>query len=234
MSGSKTVGPDWTIPPLESLPAETHWPDPAGQAEGWRPLQQSWASAGPVPGFQPGWARAGWLATHLVYDVVLLGATFRNAARKLNEPTWELGDVCEIFVEATGGPHYVEIHVTPENQRLQLRFPPGAIAAVRRGECRLEQFMVGDPAWVSTAVRRTDGRWHVRVIIPASILGLTEFAPGISLRTAVCRYDYASGASAPLLSSTAPLSAPSFHQRDEWTPVKLAAARPSGAPPAAV
>ncbi|WP_438480455.1 hypothetical protein [Oleiharenicola lentus] len=187
----------------------------------WKPLRQHWISGAANAAFQPGWARVAWSHDALVYDVVLSGRTFRNTARRLNELTWELGDVCEIFAEAPEAGHYVEIHITPENQRLQLRFPPDGIAEVRAGNRKLSEFMVNDSAWVRSATHLSEHQLHVRAAIPATVLGIPHFASDSVLRTAVCRYDCAATAPRPLLSSTAPLSAPAFHQRDEWSRLRL-------------
>lgn len=203
-------------PPIPDTPV-THLASP----EAWKPLHQHWAPPAMRARIQPGWARVCWSPEALVYDLVFAGLSFHNSARGFNERTWELGDVAEIFVEALDFDFYNEIHVTPENHRLQLRLPPQGIADVRAGARRLEEFFISDPDWVRSEVRRLPESLQVRVVVPAAVLGLDHFGPEARLRTAVCRYDCPAPGAAPQLSSTAPLSAPSFHQRPEWTRLAL-------------
>lgn len=213
----------WAAHPLVALPANVATADIPRPDDRWRPLGQPWLADGPAAGFQPGWARIGWNPAGLVYEAVFAGRAFRNAARSLNELTWELGDVCEIFVQPEDAPHYLEVHVTPENQRLQLRLPPGAIAAIHRGQASLDDFMVPDPDWVQTGASSSATQFHVRAIIPAAILDDREriLSPATKLRTCVCRYDYGDRSGQPLLSTTAMLPAPTFHDREHWNELRL-------------
>ncbi|ATC65797.1 hypothetical protein CMV30_18605 [Nibricoccus aquaticus] len=190
--------------------------------DSWRPLHQAWRTE-PETGFQPGWARVLWQSRHLVFEALFAGKSLRNSARKFNERTWESGDVCEVFLEDTTAPHYIEIHVTPENQRLQLRFPHDGLEAVRSGRAQLEEFMIHDADWVQTETVLTKDHLSVRVIIPSSILGGDQPILNCTrnFRAAVCRYDYRARSDNPILSSTAPLNGPLFHQRDAWAPLKL-------------
>lgn len=186
----------------------------------WRPLQQSWLAA-PSPHCNPGWARLRWRPEGLLYDAILLGSKPRNRARHLNERTWELGDVAEFFVHASATAVYAELHVTPENQRLQLLWPCRTPAAVAGREATLESFLVSDGDWATTAVHISTNRWTMRVWLPAASFGRPEgLSAGQSLRTAICRYDYCSG-NDPELSSTALLSQPAFHRLGEWHEIVL-------------
>jgi len=202
---------------------------PVASDMAWHPLHQHWLGDEPDRLFQPGWARVRWTPSALIYDLVFAGTGQRNRARRLNEQTWDLGDVGEIFLQVEGRTDYLEVHVTPENQRLQLRFPAGGIAAVRAGRARLEDFMIADPAWVASSVTATATDLRLRVTLPLAALGLggTPLHPGLRFRTAVCRYDYAQRPADPVLSSTAALSAAAFHQPAEWSLLHLA---PAGAP----
>lgn len=185
----------------------------------WRSLQPLQSSArAPYPS---GWARISWCAAFLHYDVVLDGAGARNRARRLNERTWELGEVCEIFLRRADEHEYLELHVTPENQRLQLLFPAGAIERVRAGQARLDDHVVSRPDWVESATHVAATRWRALVRIPAACLRLERFDSAVKLRTAVCRYDCTQGP-APILSATARFGAGGFHRREAWTPLRLA------------
>ncbi|HRE79491.1 MAG TPA: hypothetical protein PLN52_00520 [Opitutaceae bacterium] len=184
----------------------------------WRPLGRSWTGEG----FDTarGWARVQWQDDVLVYDMVFVGGRATNEARTLNELTWELGDVSEIFAQVDGRAEYIEVHVTPENQRLQLLFPHGAIERVRSAQVRLADYFIEDPEWVQSWTRVEQDFWSVHVQIPASRFHLDRFKSGQILQTAVCRYDCTLGATA-VISSTAPFKEASFHRHAEWTPLAL-------------
>lgn len=216
--------------PAEFVPvsASASPAEAADQVAGnWQPLRQAWrGAAGPEPGFRPGRARVRWNSCALIYDVVLFGSGQRNTALRLNEMTWERGDVCEIFLHDAATNFYLELHVTPENQRLQLRFPLGAIDAVRRGEARLEDFMISDLGWAETVAECSSDSLKIRAVIPVgSFAHAAVIGPASQLCTAVCRYDYHRGPDAPLLSSTAAFHTPSFHSPAAWTPLVLERAR---------
>lgn len=204
--------------------ADSH--DPRPPAPGWMPLGQSWLKSGPESGFQPGWARIRWTPGALHYDAYFVGASPRNRARTLNERTWELGDICEVFLEVAGGPGYVELHVTPEDQRLQLLWRHGAFERFSAGEAPLTAATIDDPGWVRSSVHVSGTGWLVRATIPAAVLGLAEFSPQNVLRTAVCRYDCGPLGEPVRLSSTAPLTFPSYHRREEWHLLVLEAIGP--------
>lgn len=182
----------------------------------WQPLRQAWLPTGPEEHFQPGWARVTWTPDHLCYEAYFVGASPRNHARTLNERTWELGDICEVFVEVAGGPGYVELHVTPENQRLQLLWRPGAFERFSTGETSLATAAISDPHWVRSAVHVTEAGWAISATLPAPVLGVTLLSSELSLRTAVCRYDCGPRGEPVRLSSTAALTFPSYHRRAEW------------------
>ena len=207
-------------PDLAREPASAQ---PAPGDPDWRLLRQHCLPNGPEPRFQPGWARVQWNERALRYEAVLKGRGPKNAACGLNERTWELGDICEIFFQDCGGERYLEIHVTPENQRLQLRWTPETFRAFVDGGMRdLSAPLVGDPAWLSSTARVHEDYWSVCAIIPAQSLPIRDGAlrVGAVFLTAVCRYDCSTGPGF-VLSSTAPLSEPSYHRRHEWDPLQL-------------
>lgn len=189
----------------------------------WRPLGRSWTGEG--FSHPRGWARIQWREEFLQYDVVFVGGKARNRACQLNERTWELGDVCEVFLQRIGRPEYMEVHITPENQRLQLLFPLGAIERVRAGQERLADYFVSYPEWVESHTRVDTDFWSVRVRIPSLRFQLGQFGPEQILHTAVCRYDCTLGTT-PALSSTAAFTQASFHRHGEWTPLVLTVAGP--------
>lgn len=187
----------------------------------WRPLRQAWLPAPPPPDVNPGWVRARWSPDALWFDAHFTGRGARNRAARLNDRTWEMGDICEVFLLAAEARTYLELHVTPENHRLQLKWPFGGLDRFRAGIARLEEFTVEDPAWIESHTEVGADGWTARLRIPAGVLGLPSFTPNQALRAAVCRYDCTLG-NEPRLSSTAPLTEPNYHRLAEWETLVLA------------
>jgi hypothetical protein len=144
-------------------------------------LGQPWRGEGPEVGFQSGWARVSWSAMQLCWEAVFLTGRASNRARRLNERTWELGDVCEVFVQEEGADHYFELHVTPENQRLQLRFDPHGIERLRSGIDPLDSFLLPQADWVESSTHQGPGYWSTRVLLPAARFGSqpSDCFPGV-------------------------------------------------------
>ena len=219
--------PGWSAGRATTAGLATTWPAPAGIDHHWQPLGQAWRSAGAEPGFQPGWARVSWQESFLRFETLFMASAPGNRARGLNERTWELGDICEVFLEIPDTTDYIELHITPENQRLQLRWPTGGLERFRAGAAPLADFLVGDAGWVKSAAALGRGSWGAQAGIPATVLECAAFAAGTTLRAAVCRYDY-DGRPDPVFSSTAPLREPSFHRRQDWQDLTLTAAALTG------
>lgn len=198
-----------TLPQQESIDGE------------WRPLRQAWLGFnGPDP-INPGWTRARWSPEELRFEAVFTGKGAHNRASRLNDRTWELGDICEVFLLVPGARTYLELHVTPENQRLQLKWPFDGLERFRAGAARLEDFTVNDPTWIDSETEVAIEAWIARMRIPTAVLGLPTLTRGLLFHAAVCRYDCTLGAE-PRLSSTAPLTAPNYHRLAEWEPLTLA------------
>lgn len=220
MNPSAASSADWSVPRGVTSAAGTpiRWPGPADITSDWRPLAQTWRDA-PEPNFNPGWALLRWSGDGLDVTAIFLGRNQSNRARKLNDRTWELGDIFEFFLQADGCPRYVELHVTPENHRLQLLWPPGGLEEFRAGRARLEDFTVSDPAWVRSAVHMQPAHWAIWLHIPLARIGLPTDQKPERLRACVCRYDLSHGAE--VLSSTAPLREPNYHRVGEWSRLRL-------------
>lgn len=205
---------------MSGQPADPTGLTPLAVDQSWQPLIQAWRADGLESGFHPGWARINWDKGGLWFDAILLGSQPRNRALRINENTWELGDVCEVFIQMAGSSNYLQIHVTPENQRLQLLWPADGLERVRDKTASLEKFMISQTDWVQSTTRLGPGFWVAQVMIPAARLGLEALTTSQSFQTAVCRYDYAI-VTTPVLSSTAPLELPSFHRHHEWQQLVL-------------
>ena len=85
-------------------------------------LRQFWLPT-PEPDFAPAIVSVGWREELLLVFASLKDADIHTAATGLNQRLWTLGDCFEMFLQPAGSPSYVEFHVAPNNQRLQLRFP---------------------------------------------------------------------------------------------------------------
>ena len=91
-------------------------------------LTQAWLDS-PEPGLAPGVVRAGWRDGSLLVFAELTDHDVFTHAQAHNQRFWELGDTFEMFLQPSAGQPYVELHVAPNNCRLQLRFdapPSGA------------------------------------------------------------------------------------------------------------
>lgn len=155
-------------------------------------------------------------------DAIFHGNAPRNRATRLNERTWELGDVFEFFLLSEDGDAYLEIHVTPENQRLQLRWPSNGLTRVHAKKQKLEEFLVPDPHWVVSRTKIEDEKWSTHLSVPAHHCPVSRLRAGQRFRAAVCRYHYPAGSSEPVLSTTALLPQPGFHQPQHWHELVLA------------
>jgi hypothetical protein len=211
--------PVWTARRFDNPADARAMASPASIDDSWRPLAQPWHAGGPESDFRPGWAQLRWHETGLHYDAVFMGSGAHNSAQQLNERTWELGDVGEVFVQSGNSPGYLEVHVTPENSRLQLLWTADGLARVRSKAAALKEFMISLPDWVHSQAQVGANFWAFQLFIPATRLALTRLQAGQMFRTAVCRYHDQSAE--PVLSSTAPLPIPFFHHREGWHPVVL-------------
>lgn len=218
-SNTSTNRPSWIVAPARAIEP----PFAADHAAGAIPLQQAWRGS-LERNFRPGWARAHWEPAALHFDILFMGGGARNKARSLNERTWTLGAIAEIFLMQPDLGCYIELHITPENQRLQLRWPVGAIAEMQSGKRPLSDFLVWDEAWVQSSSCVTEKDWQVSVTIPVSVVDPrrgARFHAGTTLLANVSRYDYPVGPE-PILSATAPLREAFYHRWEDWHQMALA------------
>jgi hypothetical protein len=171
---------------------------------------QRWRQT-PDAGLMPGQVKVGRRESALWALADMEDAEIFNLADRHNLSTWELGDVFEVFAQRQGEPGYVELHVTPDNYRLHLRFPDeAAIRRVRAGEERHAAYF-GDPdPLVSRAwVHRQEKVWRALLQLPFAV------SPGEAWRLSFCRYDSTRGAE-PVAASTSPHTVGDFHRPSEW------------------
>jgi hypothetical protein len=180
-------------------------------------LQQVWL-AGPGEDFAPATVRAGWRGNSLRVFAELDDADIFSRATAHNQRMWELGDVLEIFLHPVISPSYVELHVTPNNRRLQLRFPDTATLRRAQASNFFDDLMLPDGVFQSRTWTRPEKRkWYVHAEIPfALVCGSDKLPAGKPWRFSFSRYDCTQGRREPVISSSSPHAQPDFHRREDW------------------
>lgn len=168
--------------------------------------------------FRAAIVRAGWRENSLLILAELEDADIFTRATAHNQRMWELGDTLEIFLQLVDSPAYVEFHVTPNNLRLQLRFPDPAAQRRAQAANSLDELILPDGTFRShTWTQPENSRWFVFAEIPArSVCGAPTPLPGCSWRFSFSRYDYRRDRPEPVISSSSPHAQPNFHRREEW------------------
>jgi len=167
---------------------------------------QSWLPS-PTPTLNPATVRIALEGDHLKVEARFTDGNIQDPCAKFNETAFGKGDVFELFIRAEGDAHYHEIHVTPGNALLQLRF--------RAGESLdLKNALVWERL-LTSSTERVEGGWVARFDLP--LVNITSQSPlPTRFRIACGRYDYQPGQARPIISNTAPLSEPNFHRHHEW------------------
>jgi hypothetical protein len=183
-------------------------------------LGQFWQPQ-PEPDFLPAQVRTGWRAQELFVFAELTDADIFNKATALNQYTWELGDVLEIFLRPVVQEAYLEFHVTPNNQRLQLRFPRAkALDTAPPSAFTIAGEVFRSRTWVRAEARQ----WFVLAQIPvASVCDRPAPLPGSEWLFSFSRYDYTRGRTEPVCSSTSPHAVMDFHRQQEWGTLRFVA-----------
>jgi hypothetical protein len=183
---------------------------PVAMGQAWQPALS--------PDFAPAEVRTGWREDALLVFAALTDRDIHTAATQLNERMWELGDTFEMFLRPADREEYVEFHVTPNNQRLQLRIPNTAAFRRAQAENVLAPFLMPEPVFYSTVwAPPRQGQWFVLAEIPASVVcGAPMLTPGREWLFSFCRYDFTRGAAEPVISSTSPHARADFHRQEEW------------------
>ncbi len=185
-------------------------------------LGQAWRVA-PEKEFRSGMVRFGWRpdALWVLADLCDNHITTRSTGH--NQRMWTLGDVFEIFIARARSPFYLELHVTPKNHRLHLRWTNRDFQQVRRKSAPLHDF-TAPPGAFDSWVRRTPGGrgWQALVRLPAGLWpDARPFRPGQKLRASFSRYDAGPSGGRTVLSSTSPHRKPAYHRRHEWRTIVL-------------
>jgi hypothetical protein len=179
--------------------------------------QQAWL-AEPEPEFRPMRVKAGWTRDALYIYAELEDVDIFNPEKRFNKPSFMSGDVFEIFLRPCNQESYVEIHVTPENQKLQLRIPSAREFAEPRANPGIPQEWFIDRVIESRVRVNPDAqRWEVVAEIPFDMV-CEVFLPQPNDRWlfSFSRYDYTRGREKPVLSSTSSHKVLNFHRQEEW------------------
>jgi len=181
-------------------------------------LQQAWL-AHPQPEFRPGRVRTGWTDDALLVYAELDDDDIFNPVTELNALSFKHGDVFEMFLRPAGQLAYYEFHVTPQNQKLQLRIPSAEeFAATRRTPGIPPAWMISNRIIESRVeVCTKDRQWRVLAAIPFDMVAeVKRPQPGSRWLFSFSRYDYTRQKPKPILSSTSPHQIVSFHRQQEW------------------
>lgn len=174
-------------------------------------LTQAWKAENRLFG---GTVRAALSEYGLFVIADLPDADIFNPVTGFNERAFLEGDVFEMFLQVPGSDAYYEFHVSPVNQKFQLRF-----VKRREGE-GMEAFdaeLLEGPIESDVCVLPAESRWEVAALIPWGRIGL-DAAPS-AVKASFCRYDYTRRPDGRVdleIYSTSPHKQPSFHRRQEW------------------
>ena len=217
---NKTVLPEMTCVPLNKF-ALDDWPEIHRLFEplpAWK-LQQGWLSK-PTPSYLAGTFKAGSWSDALVVYAELHDRDIFNPVTKFNEVAFTEGDAFEMFLRPEGQAAYFEFHVTPRNQKLQLRIPSAEWFSSPRKKTHDEFFnasRVARPLFDSrTLVCAEKHKWYVVAVIPFASVVEGEPSLATQWRFSASRYDYTRGHEKPVLSSTSPHVRCNFHRQEEW------------------
>jgi len=216
-SASLFLFPETLECPEARIPGFDAWVEyPHGTLPGLS-MGQGWTEASPQ---QRGEVRLLRSGNDLWVKGVLPDRDIFNPVTEFNREAWSRGDVFEIFLRPEGQERYFEFHVTPGNQRYQLRFDPEGVDAEGNSVFRKELSTL--PVESRVEVRLEENRWVVYVRIPLADLIAPAGRPvPKEWKMSFCRYDYTrtDGEASAELFSTSPHRKLSFHRRHEWTSV---------------
>ncbi|PTX97438.1 hypothetical protein DB346_20810 [Verrucomicrobia bacterium LW23] len=236
IASSSSTAPLPGIHPARVNPGDlASWDSFCAARAAWPSLQlgQTWLEA-PVPQFAPGTAWFAATTSDVVVGVEFTDKDVFNPATRFNQAGFLRGDVFELFWRPARQEPYYEIHVSPQGQILQLRFPAAQHKAPKKSELTgeeriakveegLERFTVKEPLFALRLLHVSEGeRWGCVVAVPRALMaGASKGVQGEDVTVSVSRYDYTRPEPRPVMSSTSPHPVPWFHRSQEWTPLFL-------------
>jgi hypothetical protein len=181
-------------------------------------LRQAWRDT-PQTEFRPASVRVGWDAARLLIYAELQDDDIFNPVVVFNEPAFMQGDVFEMFLRPAGQESYYEFHVTPGNQRFQLRFPSEEAFRAPKPAPGIpaDWFLNHRQIESRVTVDATQKTWRVLAGVPFDWVCENERPhAGSEWLFSFSRYDYTRGQSSPVLSSTSAHAKVDFHRQCEW------------------
>jgi hypothetical protein len=170
-------------------------------------FSQSWLPEN-EPTFHPGVVQIELGDGTLRFQADLKQPKVGTKATAHQQRLWELGDVVELFVQQVDEVGYYEYQIAPNGMMLALHYPDqNAVAAVRRGERKIEEYLSAPP--LSAHASETSTGWNASITIP--VMG----QQGDLIRVSCGRYEYGTGV-IPIISSTSPHPVRDFHRAQEW------------------
>ncbi len=172
----------------------------------------------PEAAFRPATIRVGWRNKEFLVYAVLSDDDIFNPVSEFNEPAFMKGDVFEMFLRPVDQDAYFEIHVSPENQKFQVRFPSAAAFLGRTSGPIPSDWMLSHRQVSSRVlVERDQKRWRVLAQIPFDLVAENSIpTAGSKWLFSFSRYDYTRGVAQPVYSSTSPHVKLSYHIQEDW------------------
>ncbi|WPJ95745.1 hypothetical protein SH580_20200 [Coraliomargarita algicola] len=194
---------------------------PANEVETFK-LSQPWFDS-LQDDFREGAIELHWTPQALIINAMLNDDDIYTTSAADNQHMWELGDVFEVFLQIEGHEDYFELHITPANTRFHAHKPnvPGNDPIT--GEWKSIDHWLVTPVGFDAQANSSEDGWQAALQIPPSVLGLTSFQPGTSLRIAFARYDGAPGREATLSASSPHVQSEiiTFHIPADWHRIVL-------------
>lgn len=192
-------------------------------------FQQAWTDK-PTPEFRPAKTATAWTDKSLIVYAELCDDDIYNTVpeSELNKLAIGFGDMFEMFLQPSGQEAYYELHVSPTNQKFQLRIPcPDGFAKHKDKYKSSDEMMKAFTVWkpvIESRVRidAAAKKWWVAAAIPLSMLAESvPAAPGAKWLFSFCRYDYTRPGKDPTYSSTSPHTAVNYHRTHEYGTLEL-------------
>jgi hypothetical protein len=174
-------------------------------------------------------ARLVWDDEALYFAADMDDAELRSYGTKRNDHLWE-GDVFELFFKPQNDrPEYYEFQVNPRSVILELAFPKrGFDFATLAARPPLGMKAVAVSRGTVDQPGDADRGWTVEGRIPWTVFAPSggQPKPGVEWGFALCRYDYGPAGTKPVLTSSAPLTKPSFHRYEDYGRLRFEGPRP--------
>jgi hypothetical protein len=170
------------------------------------------------PAFRAARIKVGWRDGSLLVHAVLDDDDIFNSVIEFNEPAYMKGDVFEMFLRPVDQDPYFEIHVSPVNQKFQVRFPSAAAFQGRPQGSLPPEWMIRNRVIESRVlVEPEQKRWRVLAKVPFDMIA-EKSTPTVGSKWlfSFSRYDYTRGAEDPVYSSTSPHMKLSYHIQADW------------------